>query len=324
MNRQTGLICAYLLDGEGGGQWISAAGLARMKPSGGTLWLHLDRTASDARDWLNRAGGFDPAVVEALLASETRPRCVGVGDGLLLALRGVNLNPDSDPEDMVALRIWVNRRGMVSVRGRHLMAVDDLRARIEAGDGPRDSGSMIAMLARRLMRRMEPVIAGLNGRVDALEDITPDADRRKAKAELADVRTEAILLHRYLAPQREALRTAQFAEVDWLSPAHRLELSECVDMTERYVEDLEALRERATVVHDELVALDSERMSRTMYLLSIVAAIFLPLGFITGLLGVNVGGIPGVGNPWGFAIVSAGVFAIAIAEYVIFRHLKWL
>jgi len=65
-------------------------------------------------------------------------------------------------------------------------------------------------------------------------------------------------------------------------------------------------------------------MNKAMYVLSIVAAIFLPLGLLTGLLGINVGGIPGTENEWAFTLVSLVLMAIAIGLVVWFRKIKWL
>jgi zinc transporter len=92
----------------------------------------------------------------------------------------------------------------------------------------------------------------------------------------------------------------------------------------RYLEDLDAARERAAVTQEELVSRLSEQMDNRMYVLSVVAAIFLPLGFLTGLLGINVGGIPGAEYKAAFAIFCTFLGAIAIIELIIFRKKKWM
>ena len=65
-------------------------------------------------------------------------------------------------------------------------------------------------------------------------------------------------------------------------------------------------------------------MNRTMYALSVIAGIFLPLGLLTGLLGINVGGMPGVENGWAFWITCALLVVLAAAEVWLFRRLKWI
>lgn len=103
---------------------------------------------------------------------------------------------------------------------------------------------------------------------------------------------------------------------------HRRQLHENQDRLTRYVEDLDAVRERAQIVKDELANALTNKMNRNTYVLSIVAAIFLPLGFLTGLLGINVGGIPGVDNDAAFWVVSATCAGFVILLTVIFRWFK--
>ncbi len=143
---------------------------------------------------------------------------------------------------------------------------------------------------------------------------------------LAAVRRQAIVLRRYFAPQREALqRLASDPDMaPWLESRDRHQLREVADRITRYVEDLDAGRERASVVHDQLANHLSDELNRGMYTLSIVAAVFLPLGFLTGLLGINVGGMPGADTPWAFAAVCVILAVLAGLEVWLLRRLKWI
>jgi zinc transporter len=91
----------------------------------------------------------------------------------------------------------------------------------------------------------------------------------------------------------------------------------------RYVEDLDAIRERAQIVKDELANIIADRLNKNLYELSVIAAVFLPLGFLTGLLGINVGGIPGVDNPYAFFIFSGILILLVIIQILLFKKLKW-
>jgi zinc transporter len=116
----------------------------------------------------------------------------------------------------------------------------------------------------------------------------------------------------------------QNEDVPWFDTRQRFRFRETTDRVIRYIEDLEEVREHAAVVQDELANRLSEQMNRTMYLLSLVAAIMLPLGFLTGLLGINVGGIPGAESPLGFVIVCVLLGLIVALEVVILRRLHWI
>ena len=92
----------------------------------------------------------------------------------------------------------------------------------------------------------------------------------------------------------------------------------------KYIEDLDSARERAAVTQEELSSRLSEQMDKRMYLLSVVAVIFLPLTFLTGLLGINVEGIPGAKHEWAFFIVCSVLVGFLILMFSFFRHKRWV
>ena len=102
----------------------------------------------------------------------------------------------------------------------------------------------------------------------------------------------AIAFRRFVAPDRDALSTLAAMDVDWLEEQDRLHINEAADRFARMTEELEAVRERSALLHEQLTDLRAEQVDQRALVISIVAFIFLPLTFITGLLGMNVEGIP--------------------------------
>jgi len=324
MSEQDGLICAYALDGAGGGRALGWPELDAALAGDALAWIHLDHRVAASARWLTERSGLDPLAVAALLAVESRPRCEAFADGVVVNLRGINLNPGAEPEDMVAIRMWIDDRKIISVRGRRLMAIDDLRGDIDAGAGPANPGDLVVEVARRLVARMSSVLSDLDDRLDRLEDTALATKSRDVQAQLAAIRRRAIGLRRYIAPQREALARLRAQDVAWLDQLDRARLSEVADFVTRYVEDLDAARERAAVIQDELSSRLAQEMDRTMYVLAVVAAIFLPLGLITELFGVGLGGMPGADTHWAFAALCAVLAVVAAIEVLLFRRLKWI
>ena len=318
------LIVAYVLDGKGGGREIGWDEIAQWSPEQGVLWVHLDLTQPGARSWIAEQSGLYELEAEALLADETRPRSTVFDKGLLVILRGVNLNPGADPEDMVSIRVWIEAQRAISLRRRRLLFVDDLRRDISRGLGPATAGELLVDVADRLVVRAADVVEGIDESVDALQEQVITGEARQLRSALADLRREAIALRRYLAPQREATNRLATERNPWLSDAERLRLREQADRVTRYVEDLDAARERAGVTQEELNSRLSEQMNSRMYVLSLIAGIFLPISFVTGLLGINVGGIPAAENPWGFLIVSLLLLTIVVLQVILFKRRHWL
>ncbi|WP_231759705.1 zinc transporter ZntB [Microbulbifer elongatus] len=321
---QAGLIHAYLLDGEGRGRRLSWAEVETWDAAQGRLWVHLDYTVAETRAWICEGAGLDPLVAEALLTEETRPRSTSVDNGLLIALRGVNLNPESQPEDMVSIRLWAEEARVISTRKRQLLSVDDLCQQLENGRGPRSTAGLVVELADLLVWRMSDTVDTFEDTIDDLEDRVVAGASGSLRLDLAVLRKQTITLRRYLSPQREALARLMAEKLTWIAEQDRLQLREVSDRLLRHIEDIDAVRERAAVTQEELMSRISEQLNSRMYVLSIIAAIFLPLGFFTGLLGINVGGIPGSENPQAFVIFSVLLVITVAIQLVVFRWKKWL
>jgi zinc transporter len=297
----------------------------------GTAWIHLDRNAPATERWLAERLKLPPLAVEALMDQETRPRVAvyppgkkGVPGGTLLILRGVNLNPGADPEDMVSIRLWVEERRVVSVVIRRLRAVTDLEALLDSGHGPQAPGALVAELADLLTENAAPVVTGMDERLDELEIGVEGGHDETVRGELLELRHRALALRRFVAPQRDALQRLAAMPPDWLADADRMKLQETADEVTRLVEHLNFVWERAAMLQEQALARSSERTNQRLYMLAIVAGLFLPLSFVTGLLGINVAGLPGTESPYAFLLVCLLLVVFGLAEYWLFRRLKWL
>jgi len=321
----TDLVSAFVIDSEGRAQRVGWDGVRAFRPDAGCLWVHLDRFAEGTKAWIDAQPEIDRITTEALLAEETRPRCTTNGASMLLLLRGVNLNPGADPEDMVTLRVWADANRLITVRGQRVLAARETAERLDAGERVAASvGDLLATLAARLIDRMGPVVDGLQDEFDGLEEQLIEGQDREVRRELSGIRRQAVSLRRYMSPQRDVLARLSVEMLPWLSNLNRARFRETTDRVTRYVEDLDATRERAAVTQEELTARTQDRMNRNMYILSLVAALFLPLGFITGLLGINVAGIPGADFNGAFLLVCIMLGVIAAVELAIFYFKRWL
>ena len=324
MTEKDDLIYAYLLDGKGGGEVLDWPAIDNWISSQGLLWIHLDSKIPETRIWLKNKSGLSQITQESLLDQETRPRDIVSDEGLLVTLRGVNFNPGEDPEDMVAIRMFFTEQRIITTRYRRVMAMQDVHKAINDRKGPNSAGDFLVMVAGRIANRMGDTIADLDDTVDELADTILTAESHKLRSKLSDLRRKAISLRRYIAPQRDVLFRLAQERVSLIDNIDRVHLREIAERTARFVEDIDSARDRAAITQEELNNKLSEQMNRAMYTLSIMAAIFLPLGLLTGLLGINVGGIPGSENKWAFTLVVVILIAIAIGLVVWFKKIKWL
>jgi zinc transporter len=288
-----------------------------------SYWLHFRCEDAD-RALLQESLQVPEIMIEALLAEEPRPRAVAAAGGLLIILRGVNLNEGAEPEDMISLRIWMTSDLLITMTRRRSRAVQDCRDYLAGGGQVSGTAGCLNILLRNLATRISEVIEVVDEVADQLEEELLQRESYQLRPMIADIRRQAIALRRYLAPQRDALFHLYAESPEWFDPVERSRLRENGDRMMRFVEDLDSLRDRAAVTQEELTSRLSEQMNRTMYMLALITGLFLPLGFVTGLLGINVGGMPGVDNHYAFAIVCGILVLLVVLQYFIFRRLRWI
>lgn len=321
-----GLRFACLLDGRGGCRDIGWPEIEAWKPDDGVLWVHLERDDPAAQAWLRERSGVDRFAVDALLAEESRPRVEDWDDALLAVLRGVNrAGEDEQLLDLVPLHIWADSRRVITLRDKdhYLLALRDTREKLMHGKGASRAGALFARIAERLIRYLEPVIDEFESRADDLDETLLQNTSAECRAGLSDLRRRVINLRRYLAPQRDALYRLQAEDASWLTKSDRTRLRETTDRLLRLVESMDAVRDRTTLLHDDLAAQIAEEHSRTSNRLTTIAAVLLPPSLFAGLLGSNVEGIPFKDNPWAFGFVCLVVLALFPLEIWLLRKIKW-
>jgi zinc transporter len=317
-----GLLSACILDGRGGARDFDWLEIDAWKPEHGVLWIHLNRESEDSRRWIEEKSGLGTLIAEALMADETRPRSLPMKEGLLVILRGVTYIPGPDPDDLVSIRMWMDGSRIISVRRWKLTATNEIRRTLADGEGPRTTAEFLVAISDGMTASVAPAIDGLDDISDALEDQMAAGNPNEIRNHLAAIRRQAIQMRRHMGPQREALSHLLTERVAWLGEVERAQLREVRDQITRYVEDLDVVRDRCSVSQDQLAARDSQELNRTMYMLSVVTALFLPLTFVTGLLGMNLGGLPGQDHPFGFIAWCAILAVIGVMEILLFRRLK--
>ncbi|MDD2867956.1 CorA family divalent cation transporter [Neomegalonema sp.] len=323
-----GLLGAWRFDAEGRARRLNwGPELNELPaPGDGWVWVHLRLQSPRARDWLTEAAAEMPeSAMWALLEEDVAPRVSRFDDGVLIVLRAVNLNPGAEPEDMVSIRLFVTPTRVVSVAARRIWAVGGVISDCEGGRGPATVGDFVVRLVEDLRANAEPILDDLESDIEAFElDILAGRDPRPAQhhATFNDARQDMIMLRRHFAPQAEALRRLTHQPPPWLTDPEAIR-EEAVGF-QRIVEDLDALRERASLVRDDMYMRLNERQNRTILLLSLVSAVFLPITFVTGLLGANVGGIPLAGSHWGFWIVCGMIVGLVGLEIWLIKRLKLL
>ena len=285
------------------------------------VWVHLETNDAVAQRWLSDSAHVGDYVVDALTATETRPRCEAVGEGAFVNLRGRSSEPLDGSDMLASVRIWAVKGRVYSVTRRPLLAVDLVRQEVEKG-AIDDPGDLITAFATAITNDLDPDVAGLG---DDLDDCEEQLDERRVfqlRRTVSRVRVAAIGYRRFLNPQRAALEKLAALPGDWLADDDRLHLAAAADRAARMAEELESIRERSALIHETLTDLRAEQIDNRALVISIVAMVFLPLTFITGLYGMNVKNLPYAEEPWAFdailgacALISAGIVIYFVQKH---------
>jgi len=322
-----GLLHAFILDGAGGAQAITYAQLGQLQlTEQQTLWLHLERSHSRTELWLREQSGLSEFACDVLLEESTRPRLLRLANQeLLLFLRAINLNSQADPEDMISLRIFANAQYVYSLRQRPVQVTDELITAFSRGLGPKSASELLLYFAQSITDRVEDIVSELADRIDQ-EEARVDADERYVSDPLSMLksRRRAANLRRFLAPQREVFAAFTRTQESWFLSDDAMYWNELNNSLTLHLEELELTRERIGFVLETEHRRRNETMNRTMYLLAIITGFFLPMTFVTGLLGINVGGIPGSEQPYGFLLSCVLLAILAFGQWLFFRWLRWV
>lgn len=313
-----GVVFSVALDGNGAGSPLNPEAL----PGTGGAWLHLDYSASGSQARL-KALGLPTHVVNTLTRLESRPHTTPVGDGLMVILRGINRNAGADPEDMVSLRAWLEKDRLVTVRQRPVRAAQSLHQDVLAGNGPESPAGLLVELIKRLIDGVAMFVDDVETRMEHFEELVETEAPGDLRAQISELRRQVAAVRRYLAPERDALETLIRIAATHMSEAQVYALREQSDRITRYVEDLDLVREQVLVTQEELMNRVAQEQNTRTYLLTVVAAVFLPLTFLSGVFGMNTAGLPGLEDPMAFWWVSGAMAITGVVVTIWLRLKKW-
>lgn len=286
------------------------------------VWIQLSVTT--ARRYFKKNTIATPELDKILTEKNPRPRTMLLNDSLIGIFRGINFNKGCAPEDMISIRLWLHENKIITIQRYKSKTLKEIQEALAAGAGPKSTCEFLEFFLESISVNSSEAIAKLGDRLDILED-TP---RRKiAKSEedvLGDMQRRIILLRRYLIPQREAIARIPIDKLSWLHDFSALQLRALIDTNMRMIEDLDAERDRARVITDSIFSKGQESINQKMYLLSIIAVIFMPLGFIAGVFGMNLGGLPGLEYKHGFLIVCLLMVVLFVIQLVYLRFKRWI
>jgi zinc transporter len=284
-------------------------------------WIVLNGRDEKDRKWLATQGGLDETVKALVSDPPRRSERVHHGAAMVLTL----VRPvDVTCEDLMGLRIVIEPNRVVTVGYGADWTVDDALARQVAGGLPASVSRVLALLVTSLVKPLESEIMRLADRLDTLEESAMKENDDRIDDDVVLVGQQILGLRRYLAPMNDEFSFLVLDPDELPGVAESKYLRRAAQSLSRWVGALDSAHGRVTLILNQLANRDGSRLERSMHKLTLVATVFLPLTFITGLLGVNVPGIPGAHNPFAFWLLCVFLTGVAVGAVLLIRRGKWM
>jgi zinc transporter len=325
----TGLICGYLFSPDEAGQVIdSLEALEWMRrPVNETgenfIWLHVNLANAATGNWLRQHFELSEMFFDALGEGTRSSRIEFADNDLIAVVNDVLYDFSFDASDISTLWISVDARMLLSARTKPLRSIDRLRASVKNGEAFGTSMELLVHLLRDQADVLMQIVRKSITQVDDIEDKLLAGRLDARLGQLGKLRRVLVRLQRLLAPEPAALFRLLNHPPKWMAEADVQELRQSTEEFSGAINDIYSLQERIKLLQEEIAAKVNEQNSRSLYVLTVVTVLALPINILAGLFGMNVGGIPLAQDPGGFWIVVAVVVIFTlVAAWTVFlrRH----
>lgn len=304
----SGLVWGFLI-GEGVGTVpVNApAALERMRAPlpGQFVWLHFNLSNAASERWLRAHADLGENFYE-ILHQGSRSTRIEIDDNALIAVvNDVLHNFSLDSADISTLWVHVTPHCVISARRKPLESIERLRQAVVHGELLRSPVELLVHLLRDQADVMVQIVREAVARVDTTEDQLLANRLTRKREDLGALRRVLVRLQRLLAPEPAALFRLLQRPPPWIAPNDRQDLRQATEEFTVVLTDLASLQERIKLLQEEIAAQVNEENNRSLFILTIVTVLALPINMVAGLLGMNVGGVPLAQHDHGFWIVVA-------------------
>jgi len=318
------LVCGFLFAPHQPGRPLglpeAVAWLARPAVAGEFIWLHFNLANSGVEKWMQAHLALPEEFFEALHMGSRTTRIEDASDTLIAVVNDVAFEFSFDPSEIASLWLSVSERLAVSARLHPLRSIDRLRQAVKDGDRFESSTELLIHLMHDQGDVLVRIVREATLQVDAIEDKMLGGKLRQRRADLGRMRRVLVRLQRLLAPEPGSLFRLLRQPPPWVAQHDLDELRQATEEFSLVLRDLAELQERIKLLQEEMAAQLNEQTNRSLFTLTVVTVLALPINIVAGLLGMNVGGIPLAQEPHGFAVIVAFVVGFtALAGWWAFR-----
>ncbi|WP_131194243.1 transporter [Lichenihabitans psoromatis] len=321
----SGLICGYRMGPEGLAEDLRWDDMdAALDQADTHVWLHFSQSDVRTRAWIADSRRIPDAAKAILLGADTRMRIEATGNGLAGVVGDLHSEFGERTQELEVLRLYLDNGCLISVRRQPLAAVDALRRSMQDGAAAEKPVGLLTQFFHHVTDKLGDLIVELSETIDGLEDDLLGGKLDNQHGEISRIRRVAARLRRHMVPQQHALIGLISRLPDWIGEKEATNLRAAIERLGALGHDLDLVQERARLLQDQLSSRLMEATNRNLYVLSIVTTIFLPMTLISGIFGMNLGGLPALQDPLGFWYGIAIMVVTGLITLWVLRRRKML
>ncbi|WP_320534578.1 transporter [Robbsia andropogonis] len=264
------------------------------------LWLHFHLAHTGSRRWIEEHLDLPEAFFEALQEGSRSTRIEQQDGSLLAVVNDVTFSFEQRPTEIATLWVYTHRRMMVTLRVKPLRSVDRLRASVMMGERFRTPAELLVHLLRDQADLMAKIVRDTSADVDGIEDQLLAQRPVAFRQDLGGLRRILVRLQRTLAPEPGSLFRLLARPPGWLQHQDVQDLRESTEEFSLVLGDPAGLIERIRLIQEDISVRRDEQSNRTLFTLTMVTVLALPINIVAGFFGMNVGGVPLSENKHGF------------------------
>ena len=274
--------------------------------------------------------GLHPLALEDVVSSHQRAKLEDYDEHLFVVARMLAFGARLDTEQ---ISLFLGKNFVLTFQERPGDCLDPVRDRIRKSRGRiRKSGAdyLAYALLDAVVDAYFPVLEQYGELLDGLDEEVSAQPARNILVRIHGLRNDLLLLRRAIWPFRDAVGELVREPNPLISEETQVFLRDCHDHTIQIVDLVETSREMCADIREYYLSMVNNRMSEVMKVLTVIATIFIPLGFIAGLYGMNFD--PAVSNwnmpelrwPHGYPFALGLMAAVAISLLMFFWRRGWL
>jgi len=297
-------------------------------------WVHVQGDAEpDLLHQLGQVFNLHNLALEDVINTGQRPKVDDFGEQLFVVLSRPVMESDGSGFATRQLSLFLGRNFVLSFHAGDSDPFDAVRGQLrERSERIRTRGAdfLFYTLIDFTIDEAFPILEQLGEAVEQLEDDILESPSNDSVRRIYDLKRGLTILRRALWPQREVMHRLARDGCSLFSAEDRIYYSDCYDHTIQIVDLLETYRDMVTGLLDVYLSSISYRLNETMRVLTVIATIFIPLTFISGVYGMN---FSNPGSPWampelrwyfGYPLVLLLMAGVAVGMLSFFRRRGWL